>query len=150
MKNETASLYSLDSVVETMWNESPFLRLGIITPFCAKLTFKVSDIMFKDVFCIIKDKKTIIFQGWIIAETLGYDDVQDALDNVVSNKNKTEETLQEDEEAGIETIKDTFINKMGLLQLILNSNNEKAVYFRKALEQLIPIGVLIADKHKDD
>ncbi len=66
----------------------------------------------------------------------------------MKNQNQEKDTIVSMN--GIETIKILFINKMGLLQLILNSNNEKAVYFRKALEQLIPIGVLIADKHKDD
>ena len=91
-----------------------------------------------------------MFDGEQIAEKLGYDDVLEALDDVVSEYNKADEIMDYLDNG--EPIEVTFVNKMGLYELVLHSDNKEAIPFDKRCNLVlnIPIDVYMEYESEDE
>lgn len=149
MRTAPVKLYDIDDVVNSaIKNARPFLERGIEP--MLNLNLKINNLTLDNIVCKINyEDGTIMFDGEQIAEKLGCDDVLEALDDVVSEYNKADEIMDYFDNG--EPIEVTFVNKMGLYELLFCSDNDKAVKYRRIGEALFHIGVnLTGEYEKED
>ncbi len=150
MRTEPVKLYDIDDVVNSaIKNARPFLERGIEP--MLNLNLKINNLTLDNIVCKINYKdSTIMFDGEQIAEKLGYDDVLEALDDVVSEYNKADEIMDYFDNG--EPIEVTFVNKMGLYELVLHSDNKEAIPFDKWCNLVLnmPLDVYMEHESEDE